>query len=90
VKFRWLANENALATEKNAGDIGLFHAGARKPAQFVAAKLDSPVRKTYCFSPSAGGRSSMVEPQIVVLDVAGSSPVDHPISSFSARLPPSG
>ena len=28
-----------------------------------------------------GGRSSMVEPQIVVLDVAGSSPVDHPISS---------
>ena len=29
-----------------------------------------------------GGRSSMVEPQIVVLAVAGSSPVDHP-----ARLP---
>jgi hypothetical protein len=26
-----------------------------------------------------GGRSSMVEPQIVVLVVAGSSPVDHPI-----------
>jgi hypothetical protein len=25
-----------------------------------------------------GGRSSMVEPQIVVLVVAGSSPVDHP------------
>ena len=27
-----------------------------------------------------GGRSSMVEPQIVVLVVAGSSPVGHPIS----------
>ena len=26
-----------------------------------------------------GGRSSMVEPQIVILVVAGSSPVDHPI-----------
>src|SRR4030095_9468437 len=30
-------------------------------------------------SESAGGHSSMVEPQIVVLVVAGSSPVDHPI-----------
>lgn len=29
--------------------------------------------------PSNGGRSSMVEPQIVILVVAGSSPVDHPI-----------
>src|SRR6266446_2496426 len=28
---------------------------------------------------SHGGRSSMVEPQIVVLVVAGSSPVGHPI-----------
>ena len=28
---------------------------------------------------SDGGRSSMVEPQVVVLVVAGSSPVDHPI-----------
>jgi hypothetical protein len=27
---------------------------------------------------SDGGRSSMVEPQIVVLVVAGSSPVGHP------------
>ncbi len=26
-----------------------------------------------------GGCSSMVEPQIVILVVAGSSPVDHPI-----------
>ena len=31
-------------------------------------------------SPLDGGRSSMVEPQIVVLVVAGSSPVGHPIS----------
>src|SRR5438045_5461599 len=29
-----------------------------------------------------GGRSSMVEPQIVVLVVAGSSPVGHPIKDF--------
>lgn len=27
----------------------------------------------------SGGYSSMVEPQIVILDVAGSSPVGHPI-----------
>ena len=31
------------------------------------------------FTSLVGGRSSMVEPQIVVLDVAGSSPVGHPI-----------
>ena len=31
-----------------------------------------------CFRVSDGGRSSMVEPQIVVLVVAGSSPVGHP------------
>ena len=30
------------------------------------------------FEPVNGGRSSMVEPQIVVLVVAGSSPVGHP------------
>jgi hypothetical protein len=30
------------------------------------------------FRVSDGGRSSMVEPQIVVLVVAGSSPVGHP------------
>jgi hypothetical protein len=37
-----------------------------------------------------GGRSSMVEPQIVVLVVAGSSPVDHPASqipNFKSRAP---
>ncbi len=32
-----------------------------------------------------GGRSSMVEPQIVILVVAGSSPVGHPIPSFPIR-----
>ena len=31
------------------------------------------------FRISDGGRSSMVEPQIVVLVVAGSSPVGHPV-----------
>ena len=29
----------------------------------------------------------MVEPQIVVLDVAGSSPVDHPIFPVVSELP---
>jgi hypothetical protein len=38
------------------------------------------------FRVSDGGRSSMVEPQIVVLVVAGSSPVGHPISIFDFRL----
>jgi transaldolase len=41
-KFRWLMNENAMATEKTAEGIRLFNADARKLAQFVAAKLDSP------------------------------------------------
>ncbi len=35
---------------------------------------------------SDGGRSSMVEPQIVVLVVAGSSPVGHPTSIFDRRF----
>ena len=39
-KYRWLLNENAMATEKMAEGIRLFHADARKLAQFVAAKLD--------------------------------------------------
>ena len=33
-----------------------------------------------------GGHSSMVEPQIVVLVVAGSSPVGHPFPFRPARL----
>ena len=40
-------------------------------------KRDSNLK--YCFRGNDGGRSSMVEPQIVVLVVAGSSPVGHPI-----------
>jgi hypothetical protein len=38
------------------------------------------------FSQNRGGRSSMVEPQIVILVVAGSSPVGHP-SNFKFRVP---
>jgi hypothetical protein len=34
---------------------------------------------------ASGGCSSMVEPQIVVLDVAGSSPVGHPILHCARR-----
>ena len=38
-KFRWLFNENAMATEKTAEGIRLFNADAQKLAQFVAARL---------------------------------------------------
>jgi transaldolase len=38
-KYRWLLNENAMATEKTADGIRLFNADAQKLAQFVAAKL---------------------------------------------------
>ncbi len=41
--------------------------------------LFKPQIIAYPSRPSNGGRSSMVEPQIVILVVAGSSPVDHPI-----------
>jgi transaldolase len=37
--FRWLLNENAMATEKTAEGIRLFNADAQKLAQFVAARL---------------------------------------------------
>jgi transaldolase len=37
--FRWLLNENAMATEKTAEGIRLFNADAQKLAQFIAAKL---------------------------------------------------
>lgn len=38
-KFRWLLNENAMATEKTAEGIRLFHADAIKLEQFIAAHL---------------------------------------------------
>jgi len=38
-KFRWLFNENAMATEKTAEGIRLFNADALKLEQFVATKL---------------------------------------------------
>ena len=38
-KFRWLLNENAMATEKTAEGIRLFNADAQKLAQFVATKI---------------------------------------------------
>ena len=34
-KFRWLLNENAMATEKTAEGIRLFHADAKKLEQFL-------------------------------------------------------
>ena len=48
------------------------------------AKEDSNL-KILAQQRSDGGRSSMVEPQIVVLVVAGSSPVGHPI--FKSQNP---
>jgi len=38
-KFRWLLNENAMATEKTAEGVRLFNADAQKLEQFVAKKL---------------------------------------------------
>ena len=38
-KFRWLLNENAMATEKTSEGIRLFHADALKLQQMIAAKL---------------------------------------------------
>jgi transaldolase len=38
-QFRWLLNENAMATEKTAEGIRLFNADAVKLQQFVAARL---------------------------------------------------
>lgn len=38
-KFRWLLNENAMATEKTAEGIRAFNADAMKLEQFIAAKL---------------------------------------------------
>ncbi|HUC86542.1 MAG TPA: transaldolase [Candidatus Acidoferrales bacterium] len=38
-KFRWLLNENAMATEKTAEGVRLFNADAEKLAKFIQAKL---------------------------------------------------
>jgi len=38
-KFRWLFNENAMATEKTAEGIRLFHADALKLAQFIGTQM---------------------------------------------------
>jgi transaldolase len=38
-KFRWLVNENAMATEKTAEGIRLFNADAMKLEQFITTRL---------------------------------------------------
>ena len=38
-KFRWLLNENAMATEKTSEGIRLFHADALRLEQFIATLL---------------------------------------------------
>lgn len=50
--------------------------------------LDTLRSEKYFFRPfTVGGRSSMVERQFVVLVVAGSSPVGHPIPLFFCFVP---
>jgi hypothetical protein len=51
---------------------------ANQKASLFFAKPDANL-KLALRQRSDGGRSSMVEPQIVVLVVAGSSPVGHPV-----------
>src|SRR3954464_11461691 len=54
--------------------------------QWQRTRVDGHGGKTYFSRPLlGGGHSSMVEPQIVVLDVAGSSPVGHPIPFSRSR-----
>jgi transaldolase len=38
-QFRWLQNENAMATEKLADGIRLFHADARKLADYLGSRI---------------------------------------------------
>ena len=38
-QFRWLLNENAMATEKLADGIRLFNADAVKLEQYLAARM---------------------------------------------------
>jgi transaldolase len=37
--FRWLFNENQMATEKTSEGVRLFNADAQKLAQYVKARL---------------------------------------------------
>ena len=38
-KFRWLLNENAMATEKLSEGIRIFNADAKKLEQYIAQRL---------------------------------------------------
>jgi hypothetical protein len=50
----------------------------RDPAASAKIRLAEPDLALLSLSGPNGGRSSMVEPRIVVPDVAGSNPVGHP------------
>ncbi len=41
-RFRWLLNENAMATEKLAEGIRIFHADAQKLREYIVQKLGPP------------------------------------------------
>ena len=60
--------------------------GCEKRVLFFAKRDSNP--KISVRQQSDGGRSSMVELQIVVLVVAGSSPVGHPIFNFVSVAQP--
>ena len=73
------------ATKPDSAHRNIFNKcvawGARCRSDFSRLNLTVGMRKSSVFA--IGGRSSMVEPQIVVLAVAGSSPVGHPILKVS-------
>src|ERR1700756_3517219 len=50
----------------------------------------NPILRYFHYPVQNGGRSSMVEPRIVVPDVAGSNPVGHPSEFLSKRAFPIG
>ena len=66
-----LASTNFLEIAWNVPEVGRF--------AFANRRRDLKIPS------SDGGRSSMVEPQIVILVVAGSSPVDHPAFALLRR-----
>ena len=58
---------------------------AKKRAKYQAT-LDRVECVAVGYPPLGGGRSSMVEPQIVILVVAGSNPVGHPTFPLPFRF----
>jgi hypothetical protein len=67
------------------GLAGWRNLGIRKAGRFQRkSPWRNPNLRYFVCPPSNGGRSSMVEPRIVVPDVAGSNPVGHPPNAYAA------